>query len=72
MKFLMENADKLGLSADIIFEVLQTVCQIHYYQRLEPVAIPEEADEDERAKLEELNEENEKSNDLFEKLKQYV
>ena len=72
MKFLMEAADKVGLNADIIFEVLQTICQIHYYKKLEPVAVPEEASEEERAKIEETNEENEKSNELFEKLKQYV
>ena len=52
--------------------MLQTICRIHFYQRLEPAAIPEDASEEERAQLEELNEENEKSNELFEKLKQYV
>ena len=72
MKFLMEAADKVGLNADIIFEVLQAVCQIHYYQKQEPVAVPEEASEEERDRLEARNEENEKSNELFEKLKQYV
>ena len=72
MKFLMENADKLDLNEDIIFEVLQTICQIHYYQKLEPFAVPEEASEEERTKLEEMNEENEKTNELFDKLKRYV
>ena len=30
-KFLMEVAEDAGLNQDIVYEVLQSVCRIHYY-----------------------------------------
>ena len=33
MKFLMEVAEDVGLNQDIVYEVLQGICRIHYYQK---------------------------------------
>ena len=75
IKFMLANSRALGLNEQMINDVLRSLCEIHYHQPQELIAIPDEADEpseEAREKIAEQNEEIEKSNELFAKLKQFV
>ena len=56
-------------------DVFYALCKVNYYEAQEPVAIPEDGEEvtDEmKERFAEQNEEIEKTNELFAKLKNYV
>ena len=71
MKWLNEVAKKVGINEDLVFEVFKALCMIHYHQPKEAVPVPD-GDDDQADKIQEQNEEIEKENELYNKLKQYV
>ena len=42
MKFLLNAASKAGISEHVVKDVLQAICQIHYYKAQETSPLPED------------------------------
>ena len=74
MNWLLSVVARIGLSQDIVKDVLHAICKIHFYEPQETHAMPEDEEltDDQRERIMELNEEIEKTNEQFNKLKQYV
>ena len=72
-KFLLQNMPGNFISKEIKQDVLQAICMIHYHEPQEVQPVPAEDDEsvteEQRDKIIEQNEEIEKSNELYAKLK---
>ena len=72
-KFLLQTMPGNFISRDIMQDVMQAICMIHYHEPQEVQPVPAEDDEsvaeEQRDKIIEQNEEIEKSNELYAKLK---
>jgi len=73
IKFLLETCKLIGIADNVLMAVLEAICAIHYHQPKELIEIPEgeegEQNDEQRDRMAEQNEEIEKQNELFTKLK---
>mmetsp|Transcript_22061 Transcript_22061/g.29484 ORF Transcript_22061/g.29484 Transcript_22061/m.29484 type:complete len:366 (+) Transcript_22061:1107-2204(+) len=75
MQFLLStDKAKMGLNDDIIRDVFYAICKINYYETQEPVLIPEDEEltDEQKERFAEQNEEIERTNELFAKMKNFA
>lgn len=76
IKFMLDICSKIGIAENVLIAVLEAICAIHYHQPKDLIEMPAEEENEQndehREKLAEQNDEIEKSNELFSKLKQFV
>ena len=74
LDYLLSVVGRLGIKQDIVRDTILSLCKIHYYEAQELHAMPEddEITDEQRDRIGELNEDIEKQNELFSKLKQFV
>jgi len=76
LKFLLKSDhNKAGLNDDIVRYVFYALCKVNYYEAQEAITAPEDGEEmteEQKERFTEQNEEIERTNELFSKLKNYV
>lgn len=76
MQFLLSlDRNKAGLNDDIVRDLFYAICRINYYEPQQPVPLPEdgeEVSEEQKERFNEQNDEIERANELFAKLKNFV
>ena len=73
LKFFLDQCRKINVAENVIQAIIEAICKINYHQPTELIPMPDDDEnEDARDKTNEQNDEIEKQNELYNKLKQYV